>query len=284
MHPEIFRIGPTPVYSYGLMLVISFALGILIAQRRAKARGIRAEAILDVTTVILLSSIIGSRFLYVVFHVEEFRGHWIDTINVFKGLAGLSMYGGIVLAVVLSVLYMRRKRLPVWQISDAIAPSIALGLGITRIGCLLNGCCFGQPTDLPWGITFPPGCVAWSVVGGAHIHPTQLYESIAGFLIFAIALLIDRRRLGQGSVLCVVLGLYGVVRFFVDFVRFQEPNNYATLMGLNPTSSQLFSLSFVAIAIVGLFVFNRRGRTVEPHQENSEVQGDSAKHPTPNTR
>jgi phosphatidylglycerol---prolipoprotein diacylglyceryl transferase len=275
MYPEIFRIGPTPVYSYGLMLVISFALGMLIAQKRAKARGIPVEAILDVTTVILLSSIIGSRFLYVVFHVEEFRGHWIDTINVFKGLAGLSMFGGIVLAVLLSVLYMRRKRLPVWQISDAIAPSIALGLGITRIGCLLNGCCFGRPTDLPWGIAFPPGCVAWSVVGGAHIHPTQLYESLAGLLIFATALLIDRKRLGPGSVLCVVLGLYGVVRFLVDFVRFQEPSNYATFVGLSLTSSQLFSLCFIVAALIGLIVFNRKGWTVEAYQEKSETRGDT---------
>jgi phosphatidylglycerol:prolipoprotein diacylglycerol transferase len=210
-----------------------------------------------------------------VFHVEEFRGHWIDTINVFKGLAGLSMYGGILLAILLSILYMWRKRLPVWEISDVIAPSIALGLGITRIGCLLNGCCFGRPTDLPWGITFPPGCVAWSVVGGAHIHPTQLYESIAGFLIFAIALLVDKKRLGPGSVLCVVLGLYGVIRFFVDFVRFQEPNNFAAFAGLNPTSSQMFSLGFIVIALAGLFLFNRRGRTVEPHEDSSELQRGS---------
>jgi phosphatidylglycerol:prolipoprotein diacylglycerol transferase len=210
----------------------------------------------------------------VVFHVDEFRGHWIDTINVFKGLAGLSMFGGIVLAVVLSLLYMRRKRLPVWQISDAIAPSIALGLGLTRIGCLLNGCCFGQPTDLPWGITFPPGCVAWSVIGGAHVHPTQLYESIAGFLIFGMALLIDKRRLAPGSVVCVVLGLYGIVRFFVDFVRFQEPNNYITLGGLSLTSSQLFSLCFVGAALIGLVAFNRKGRAVERDQKKNQARGN----------
>jgi phosphatidylglycerol:prolipoprotein diacylglycerol transferase len=276
MHPEIFRIGPTPVYSYGLMLVISFALGILIAQRRAKRRGIPAEAILDVTTVILLSSIIGSRILYVAFHMEEFRGHWLDTINVFKGLAGLSMFGGIVLAVVLSILYMRLKQLPVWQIGDAVAPSIALGLGITRIGCLLNGCCFGRPTDLPWGITFPPGCVAFSMVGGVPVHPTQLYESLSGFLIFGIALLIDRKRLGPGSVLCVVLGLYGVVRFLVDFVRYQEPNNYLALAGLSLTSSQVFSLCFIIAALIGLFVFNMKGRTVDENHEKSKRRDHTA--------
>ena len=259
MHPELFRIGPTPVYSYGLMLVISFALGILLAQRRAKKRGIPPEAVLDVATVILISAVVGSRLLYIAFHVSEFEGRWLDTIDVTKGLAGLSMFGGVALATVMSLWYMRWKRLPVWEMSDVLAPSVALGIGITKIGCLLNGCCFGRPTGLPWGISFPPGCVASSVFGTTTLHPTQLYESAVGFIIFGISLLVDRKRIPSGIILCTVMGLYGVARFLIDFARFQEPSNYAGFMGIQLTVSQVFSLAFVIASAAGAVFFAGRG-------------------------
>jgi len=258
MHPEILRIGPTPIYSYGLTLVISFALGIVLASKRARERGLVPEAVLDIATVILLSSIIGSRLLYIVFHVSEFEGRWLDTINIFKGLTGLSMFGGIALAIVAALLYMKVKRLPVWPMADVIAPSYALGVGITRLGCLLNGCCFGQPTGLPWGISFPPGCAASSVVGDIHVHPTQLYESLAGFVILLVTLRIDRRRLPTGVLTCVVFGLYGAARFVLDFFRLYEDNNFATVFGLRLASSQLFALALVVVAALGVMMLRRR--------------------------
>ncbi len=258
MHPEILRIGPTPIYSYGLMLVVSFTLGIWLASRRARARGLPSEAVVDVATVILISAIVGSRLLYIAFHLDEFRGRWLDTINIFKGLTGLSMFGGIALAIVSAIVYLRAKGLPVWQMGDVIAPSYALGVGFTRIGCLLNGCCFGKPTELPWGISFPPGCAASAVVGGAHVHPTQLYESLAGFLILLLSLRIDRRGLPSGVLTCVVFGLYGLVRFGLDFFRLYEENNLLSLGALSLASSQIFSLVLVCAALVGIAAFTRR--------------------------
>jgi len=261
MHPEILRIGPTPIYSYGLMLVISFALGIALASRRAQRRGLAAESVLDITTVILLSSIIGSRLLYIVFHVSEFEGRWLDTINIFKGLTGLSMFGGITLAIAAALVYMKVKGLPLWPMADVIAPSYALGVGITRIGCLLNGCCFGRPTEHPWGISFPPGCAASSVMGDAHLHPTQLYESLAGFVILLVALRIDRGRLAPGVLTCIVFGLYGATRFGIDFFRLYEDNNFAAVFGLRLASSQVFALGLVVMALAGMWLFRRRART-----------------------
>lgn len=260
MHPEILRIGPTPVYSYGLMLVISFALGIMLATRRARERGLPTEAVLDVATIILISAIIGSRLLYIAFHVEEFRGRWLDTINIFKGLTGLSMFGGIALAIVAAITYMRIKGLPAWAMADAIAPSYALGVGFTRIGCLLNGCCFGRLTEVPWGISFPPGCAASSVVGAAHVHPTQLYESLAGFVILLVALRIDRLHPPRGVLTAVVLGLYGIARFTIDFFRLYEDNNLVSWGGIPLASSQVFSLVLIGGAAIGILVARRAAR------------------------
>lgn len=258
MHPEILRIGPTPVYSYGLMLVVSFALGIALASRRARERGLPGEAVVDVATVILVSAIVGSRGLYILFHVSEFEGRWLDTINIFKGLTGLSMFGGIALAIIAALAYMKAKGLPLWHMADVIAPSYALGVGITRIGCLLNGCCFGRPTDSAWGIAFPPGCAAFSVVGSAHVHPTQLYESLAGFVILLVALISDRRGLRPGVLTCLVFGLYGLARFAIDFFRLYEDNNFAALWGARLASSQVFSLGLIVAAAAGVIVFHRR--------------------------
>ncbi|MBN1425848.1 prolipoprotein diacylglyceryl transferase [Candidatus Fermentibacteria bacterium] len=260
MHPEILRIGPTPVYSYGVMLVISFALGIMLATRRARERGLPAEAVLDVATVILISAIVGSRLLYIVFHVEEFQGNWLDAVNIFKGLTGLSMFGGIALAIVAALIYMRRKGLPVWPMADTIAPSYALGVGFTRIGCLLNGCCFGRPTEVPWGISFPPGCAASAVVGAAHVHPTQLYESLAGFVILLAALRIDRINPPRGMLTAIVFGLYGAARFVVDFFRLYEDNNFVSWLGFRLASSQAFSLFMIVGAVVGMLIAGRARR------------------------
>ena len=258
MHPEIFRIGSLPIYSYGLMLVISFVLGIAVAQRRARRRGISSDAVLDVSTVILISSIVGSRILYVLFHVDEFKGRWLDTINITKGLAGLSMFGGILLAVVASFVYLHKRRIHLLNMSDAIAPSIALGVGITRLGCFLNGCCFGRPTSLPWGVSFPPGSVAWSVMRNTNIHPTQIYSSLLGFLIFGIALYIDRKVRKPGIIFLSVFLMYGLSRFLVDFLRYYEENNYAGIFGMELTSSQIFSLLFILGGMLGLWLIERR--------------------------
>lgn len=260
MHPEILRIGPTPIYSYGIMLVISFLLGTLMATSRARQRGLPAQAVSDVATVILIAAIVGSRALYVAFHADEFRGRWLDTINLFKGLSGLSMFGGIAAAIPSAMVFLAVRRIPLWPMADVLSPSYALGVGITRIGCLLNGCCFGRPTTLPWGISFPPGCVAHATHGSTPLHPTQLYESASGFLILALVLWWERRRLPPGVVTCLVFGLYGLERFLVDFLRSYEPNNFLRLGGLALASSQVASLALMGLAAVGLVVFWRRAQ------------------------
>ncbi|MCK4272544.1 prolipoprotein diacylglyceryl transferase, partial [bacterium] len=157
MHPILFRIGPFALRSYGLMLALSFFLGILLAGRRLKRMGGDQTKMIDLAVVIILASVIGSRLFYVVFHWNEFSGHFLDIINPFNnaqgiGIAGLSMDGGVFLAILCGLLFLRLRKQPILLTLDALAPSFALGIFLTRMGCFLNGCCFGKPTNLPWAV------------------------------------------------------------------------------------------------------------------------------------
>ena len=129
------------------------------------------------------------------------------------------MYGGAVPATILGMWFLKRWGIDAWKAGDAIAPSMALGLGFTRIGCFLSGCCFGAPTDLPWGCVFPPESHAGNVFPGIALHPAQLYASAFGFVAAGVLLLVDRRGLRKGHLLLSFLGLYAAARFLLDMVR-----------------------------------------------------------------
>ncbi|MCJ7497615.1 MAG: prolipoprotein diacylglyceryl transferase, partial [candidate division Zixibacteria bacterium] len=152
MCPVLFKIGPVSIKSYGLFLVFAFITGIILALWRSKKEGVKPEKIIDLTLLVLISSLLGSRLFYVVYHLDEFQGHFWDVINPFQssgeiGIGGLSMMGGVVLSVVAGAVYLFLKKMPVWKIADIVSPSFASGLGFARIGCFLNGCCPGKITD-----------------------------------------------------------------------------------------------------------------------------------------
>ncbi len=229
MHPELFRIGPFSIHSYGVMLALSFVLGIFIAVRRGEKRGIKGEEIVNLGFVIIISSIVGARLFYVLFHLQEFRGRWLYTFWPVQedgtvGMGGLILLGGFILAFLSGSIFILKKKLNFWRLADSVAPAIALGIFLTRIGCYLNGCCFGKACDLPWGVVFPPDSPAGAVMGGIHIHPTQLYSSLYGLIIFGILMGIERLRfkLPEGTIMGLFLVLYGISRFTVDFFRYYE--------------------------------------------------------------
>jgi len=231
MHPELFRIGPFSIHSYGVMLALSFVLGIFIAVRRGEKRGIKGEEIVNLGFVIIISSIVGARLFYVLFHLQEFRGRWLYTFWPVQedgtvGMGGLILLGGFILAFLSGGIFILKKKLNFWSLADSVAPAIALGIFLTRIGCYLNGCCFGKACDLPWGVVFPPDSPAGAVMGGVHIHPTQLYSSLYGLIIFGILMGIERFRLPDGFVMGLFLVLYGISRFTVDFFRYYESHMF----------------------------------------------------------
>ncbi len=227
MHPELFRIGPIVVSSYGILLALAFLAGIGITNHLAQKRGIATEDVVNLAFVVMISAIIGARLLYVVFHLSEFKGRWMYTFvpiqqNGTIGLSGLILLGGVGGAVLTGSLYLWKKKLPIWKFSDSVAPALAFGIFVGRIGCFLNGCCFGKACHLPWGVKFPADSYAGMIMGSIPIHPTQLYASFYALLMFGLLLQAERRQPYEGFLAAFFLMMYGIGRFVIDFFRFYE--------------------------------------------------------------
>jgi phosphatidylglycerol:prolipoprotein diacylglycerol transferase len=139
VHPILIEIGRLKIYSYGFMLALSFWIGILIAAKRAERRGIKQDHIYDMSIILIIAAVIGSRTLYIITHRDDYDSI-LDIIALWQG--GATFYGGFALAFVGALLYIRRRKLPFFLVADVCAPSIALGMFFTRIGCFLSGCCF----------------------------------------------------------------------------------------------------------------------------------------------
>jgi phosphatidylglycerol:prolipoprotein diacylglycerol transferase len=223
MHPTLVKLGPLELHAYGFMLALSFFLGILLAARRAPARGVNPDAVFDCALVIVFAAIVGARAMYVLFHHSEVRGI-LDAIAVWRG--GLTMYGGVLAAMGAAWVHLRRRNIPFLRMADVMAPSLGLGLMVTRIGCFLNGCCYGKPTGAGWGVRFPAHTLGGSVFGDTPLHPTQLYSSAVGLVILLFLLAVDRRRRPEGQLFALYLILEGAGRFGLDFFRYYEANVY----------------------------------------------------------
>jgi len=246
MHPTLIQIGPLPLHSYGFMLALSFFLGILLASRRARARGMNPDLVFDTSLVIVFASILGARAMYVLYHRDEMHG-FIDMIALWSG--GLTMLGGVLAAMGAAWVYLKRRKVRFLTMADVMAPSLGLGLGLTRIGCFLNGCCYGKPTTGPLGVHFPPDSYVSRMFGGAALHPAQLYSSATGLAILGVLLLFDRRPRREGQVFALFLLLDSVGRFGLDFCRSYEANVYV-LGGL--TVNQLICIGLFALGLLVL--------------------------------
>ena len=222
VHPVLFQLFGNDVSSYGFALAVAFAAGIALAFRRAKRHGIDPELFLEIGIGVVLTSLFGSRLLWVLTHREQFQpphGTWSDAFS----LSGLSMQGGIVLALAFAVLWTRFREAPVARTLDVGSASVALGEAITRVGCFLNGCCHGVACSLPIGVTFPPGSIPHSVVGDVAIHATQLYLSVGSLALFALLSSLLARPVAAGVVASAWLAGAGLLRLVVDAFRYYEP-------------------------------------------------------------
>jgi phosphatidylglycerol:prolipoprotein diacylglycerol transferase len=255
MHPELFSIGPFTVHSYGVLLAVSFILGIFIAIKKGEKRDIKSDEIINIGFIIIISSIIGARLFYVLFHLSEFEGRWLYTFWPVQedgtvGLGGLILLGGFIAALLSSIVYIVHKKLNFWKLADSIAPGFALGIFLTRIGCYLNGCCFGKECHLSWAVKFPAGSPAGSIMGDLSLHPTQLYSSLYALIIFLILMLLDRFNIFDGISIGLFFILYGISRFIVDFFRYYE-EQMIVLAGLG--FNQLVSLFMLFTGVVIIF-------------------------------
>jgi phosphatidylglycerol:prolipoprotein diacylglycerol transferase len=266
MHPEIFHIGPFALRSFGLMLALSFFVGIVYIRARAIKEKIDVNFVLNLAFVVIFSGIAGARIFYVAFHWSDFADNLTSSFNPFGasghfGIAGLNLYGGVVLAIVSTVLYVRHKKQQLFQVMDIFAPALALGICISRIGCFLNGCCFGMPCDLPFGISFPPDSIPYAQFGDAHLHPTQLYSSLYGLLLFFFLHRFDKGKKFFGATFSMLLMVEAVFRFLIEYVRYYEPEMETQIGGITFTYNHLIAIALFALGLT-LFLILRRNKSV----------------------
>ncbi len=258
MHPILFHIFKFPIHSYGFMLAVSFLFGIWFASWRAKKNNLDPNVISDLGFWVILAAIVGARLYYVILHFEEFSGDLTGIFNPFHGgnlgIGGLVMYGGFIGALVAGVTYFRIKKEQFLPYADVSSASLGFGIFLTRIGCFLNGCCYGAATTSSCGVTFPADSPAGAYAHEIHAHaliPSQLIESGGGLLMAIIILLVSTRKTFVGFRFYLIGIMYAVLRFCVDFTRFYTPHEK-----LGPLShNQVFCIAFF-ILFAGLILRN----------------------------
>lgn len=251
MHPIAFQFGSLTVTWYGIFLASGFMAGLWLASRRAPRDGIHPDTIIDLGPWLLVGAIIGARIFYVVsYWNESFAGRPFKEVFMVQH-GGLVYYGGLVGSSLACIAYASLKKLPLWKLADILAPSIALGYFFGRWGCLMNGCCYGRPTTMPWGIHFPVGHETYPIA----VHPTEIYDSLLNLGLYAFLAWFYRRKSFDGQVFALYLICYAVLRSFVEFYRGDyTPVHYWG--GLTP--AQMVSIAIVIAAFVLLWKLPRK--------------------------
>lgn len=241
MHPIICSIGAFNIYSYGLMLATAFIISSTLAAQEAKRQDINPEIIYNFSFILIVSGIIGARIFYVVENIGYYLRNPLEIIMLQKG--GLAWFGGLILSGIACVWYLKRRKLPLYRMMDLVIPYVALGQAIGRIGCLLNGCCFGKISR--FGIFF-----------ASHGHiliPTQAYSSISLLLIFIILRIMQERQHKPGEIFFIYLLLYAIKRFFIEFWRADNPN---IIFGI--TLFQVLSIVLFIFALIKLILIKKQ--------------------------
>jgi len=266
MHPILFEIGGFTVYSYGVLLAAAYLLGLQFALVRARARGLDSQRVMDLGIWIIISALAGAKLLLLIVDFKQFTQSPRALLDLLR--SGGVFYGGLIAAVLVALLYLRRHKLPLWTTTDVFAPGIALGHSVGRLGCLMAGCCFGRPASVPWAITFTnPAAAAQGTTLGVPLHPTQLYEAGAEALILVFLLAFERRGRGfPGRTFWTYMLLYGVSRFIIEFYR---GDSRGVVLGVLSTS-QFVSVILVPLSIVMLFMLGR-ARGPERHSAAQRV-------------
>ena len=254
MHPILFEIGGFPVYTYGVLLAAAYLLGLQFALVRARKLGLDGNRVMDLGIWIIISALIGAKLLLLVVDFETFSRNPRELLALLR--SGGVFYGGLIAAVIVALWYLRRHRMPVWSVTDAFAPGIALGHVIGRMGCFFAGCCYGRPTDVPWAVTFTNEYAAQNVGTPLNVplHPTQLYEAGAELLILGGLLLFEKRgRQFPGRTFWSYMLVYGITRFIIEFYR----GDLRGMVG-DLSTSQFVSILLVPLSLAMLLVLSRR--------------------------
>jgi len=238
MHPIICKLGPLSIYSYGLMLVAAFLISSTLASLQAKRENIHPDVIFNLCFIVFIWGIIGARLLYVIENAGYYLNNPLEIIMLQRG--GLSWFGGLILGIFCAALYLKKRNLAAYKILDCIVPFVALGQAIGRVGCFLNGCCFGKISK--FGIYFKKY--------NSILIPTQIYSALILILIFIILRFLQDKPHKEGKIFFTYLVLYSTKRFFIEFWRADNEIIFLGLTLFQVISIVVFCLSFLKLLLM----------------------------------
>ncbi|HXY16324.1 MAG TPA: prolipoprotein diacylglyceryl transferase [Terriglobales bacterium] len=245
MFPRLFHIGNFSLPTYGLLVSVGVLIGLWISVRNSEKQGINPEHAWNFGILVVLSGIVGAKILYIVNDWGYYAAHPREIFSFGTLQAGGVFSGGLIAAFAAAAWYIRKNHMPALATCDAFAPGLALGHAIGRLGCFAAGCCYGKPTTHFWGVTFKnPLAQAW--VGtplGVPLEPTQLFESAVELANFFILMWILKHKKFDGQVFGAYLFLYGVARYFLEFLR-DDPGR-GSVFGGAMTGTQLIAIGLV---------------------------------------
>jgi phosphatidylglycerol:prolipoprotein diacylglycerol transferase len=251
MFPVLFSIGPLTLHTYGTFVATGIVVGILVTIRIGRSQGITSQNILDIGFIAIFSGIIGSRLLYILMNLSYYSSNPLDMLKLWQG--GLVFSGGLLAALIILIWYSKRKDYNPLLLGDICSPGVAIGQAIGRIGCFMMGCCYGKPTTVAWGVVFTnPRSLARLNI---PLHPTQLYSSLSGFVIFVILMILTAKKKFKGQVLLWFLILHSASRLLIE--RFRGDDR-GLIPGTHWTVTQFSTVFILAGAVIMLIIMKTR--------------------------
>ena len=237
------------VHAFSVMLVAGAASGVYLSAWRARREKINPDIVFELAVWLLAGGFIGARAYYLIQHPQDVHSVW-DIFKVWQG--GIVFYGCIIGGLVGTLLYRARHPFPFWPMADVVAPALAIGIALGRVGCFFNGCCFGSTCDQPWAVRFPAETLPWlrhleagwigpEAMASLPVHPKQLYAALSGLALLVLLTAYYPRRRRDGEVMALLMIGYPIARFAVEFYRGDEEGLHAGL-----TVSQYLSLALLA--------------------------------------
>jgi phosphatidylglycerol:prolipoprotein diacylglycerol transferase len=254
MHSIAFKLGSNiTIYWYGIMVALGFVCAVSMLMFNRKHAKLDSEQISDIALYGMISGIVGARIFYVVQFWDQYRTNLLEIVRIDHG--GLVFYGGFICAVSVVIVYCRRKKLAVLNVFDVFGPAMAIGHAFGRIGCFLNGCCYGKPSDIFCAVRFPEGSAPSMAFPGRNVHPVQIYEAIFNIVLAAVLMLLLRKaKLKPGMIASIYLIAYGVARFLFEFLR----GDHKDFVFSRLTPSQSICLIVASVGIALLFYCSKR--------------------------
>ena len=256
MHPILVTTPWFNIYSYGFMLAVGYSVAIAITIFKAKQNGLDVGTIFDLMMMLLVVGVLGSRLLYVIEYIPN-KLITKDFLSFEQG--GLTFYGSIICGIIFTIIYTRIKKFSFWKFADSFGFCMGPAIAISRIGCFLNGCCYGKACSPSIGFQS-------RFAGEGYFHATQLYESFFSLLAFAIIVLYFRKRQTHfGQIFLGFISMYAFFRFFIEFLRVENP-----VFFLGMTLSQIISLLLIATSII-LWNIIKKNKNLEYPSTNKEA-------------